>query len=134
VCALELLGRSASQLPPIEIIEERPAGASATAVAYADIRTGVIYLIASAPSFRRARAAQASSKECREPDELRLVASTIVHEEWHIRNGPDEEGAYLAQLMALQQMGLGPETAAYHSIRRAMRVALAARAREPRSG
>jgi hypothetical protein len=129
VCALELLGRSASQLPRIEILDERPRDATPTAVAFADIAEGVIYLIASAPPFSIARAAQTTWRECREPDLLRLVASTIVHEEWHIRHGPDERGAYLAQLMALQQMGLGPESNEYRGIKRAMHVVLAARQR-----
>ena len=129
VCALEFLGRSASQLPRIEILHERPPQATSTAVAFADLSERVIYLIASAPPFSIARAAQGSTKECREPDLLRLVASTIVHEEWHIRNGTDERGAYFAQLMALQQMGLGPDTNEYRGIKQAMHVVLAARRR-----
>jgi hypothetical protein len=33
---------------------------------------------------------------------LLKVASVIVHEAWHLRNGPDEAGAYEAQLVYLQ--------------------------------
>ena len=128
VCALELLGRSASSFPPIQILEHRPPEASATAVAFADSRGRVIYLIASAQPFSRARAAQVSGRECREPELLKQVAGTLVHEEWHVRNGADERGAYFAQLMALHLLGLGPGTPVYHEIKLAMRAAVAARA------
>ena len=73
LCALDLLGRSASEFP-IEILERRPASLSANAAAFADLDKGVIYLIASATAFSIARAAQTSPKECRELDALRLVA------------------------------------------------------------
>ena len=33
---------------------------------------------------------------------LLKVASVIVHEAWHLRNGPDEVGAYQTQLIFLQ--------------------------------
>ena len=124
VCALELLGRSASSLPPIRIIEHRPPGASANAVAFA--RDGVIYIIASAAPFSLARNARLP-KECRDVDTLRLVASTIVHEEWHVLNGADEQGAYFAQLTALHQMGLGPGTQAHRQIKQAMHAATSRR-------
>jgi hypothetical protein len=127
VCALNLLGRSAERLPPIEILKERPPLASANAEGFADSRTGTIYLIASAPAFRAAQAAQTSRAECRDPDSLKMVASIIVHEEWHLRHGPDEEGAYYAQLMALQMLGLGPGSIPHACVRRAMQAVLAAR-------
>ena len=110
VCALDLLGRSRDRLPPIQILAERPPQASATAEAFADSQTGVIYLIASAPAFGAAQGAQSSAAECRDADSLKMVASIIVHEEWHLTHGPDEEGAYYAQLMALQLLGLGPDS------------------------
>jgi hypothetical protein len=56
------------------------------------------------------------------------IAGTIVHEEWHVRHGADERGAYFAQLMALQQLGLGPGTGVYHNVKLAMRAVLAAQA------
>jgi len=127
VCALDLLGRSADRLPPIEILDERPAQASVNAEAFADSRTGTIYLIASAPSFRAAQAAQSSVAECRGGESLKMVASIIVHEEWHLLHGPDEEGAYYAQLMALQVLGLGPDSIPHACVKRAMQAVLAAR-------
>jgi hypothetical protein len=128
VCALDLLGRSASQFPRIEILEQKPRSVSTNATAFADLDARVIYLIATEPPFSIARAAQTSPDECREPDALRLVAGTIVHEEWHLRHGRDERGAYYAQLMALQLMGLGPGTSAYRGVKLSMNVVLAAQA------
>jgi hypothetical protein len=92
------------------------------------MRQGVIYLIASVPPFSIARTAHASSTECRDPDLLKQIAGTIVHEEWHVRHGADEREAYFAQLMALQQLGLGPGTGVYHNVKLAMRAVLAAQA------
>jgi hypothetical protein len=127
VCALDLLGRSPDRLPPIQILTERPPQASVNAEAFADSRTGTIYLIASAPSFRAAQAAQSSAAECRDADSLKMVASIIVHEEWHLAHGADEEGAYYAQLMALQVLGLGPGSISHACVKRAMQAVLAAR-------
>ena len=127
LCALELLGRSADRLPPIEILIERPSRASMTAEAFADSERGIIYLIASAPSFRSAQSAQSSTAECRDVTSLKMVASIIVHEEWHLTHGPDEEGAYFAQLMTLQLLGLGPDSIPYKGVRRAMQLVVAAR-------
>lgn len=124
VCALDLLGRSPDRLPPIEILAERPPQASVNADAFADSRSGIIYLIASAPAFRAAERAQSSAAECRDAESLKMVASIIVHEEWHLRHGPDEEGAYYAQLMALQLLGLGPDSIPYAWVRRAMQAVL----------
>lgn len=36
---------------------------------------------------------------------LLKLASIIVHEAWHFRNGPDEAGAYNAQIEFLAQRG-----------------------------
>ena len=127
LCALELLGRSPDRLPPIEILDERPPRASANAEAFADSRTGTIYLIATAPAFRAALSAQTSDAECRDADSLKMVASIIAHEEWHLNHGADEEGAYYAQLMTLQLLGLGPDSVPHASVKRAMKAVLAAR-------
>ena len=126
LCALDLLGRSPDSLPPIAILSERPLQASPHADAFADSWTGTIYLIATAPAFRAAESAQASDSECRGGDSLKMVASIIIHEEWHLTHGRDEEGAYFAQLMALQLLGLGPDTVPHASVKRAMRAVLAA--------
>jgi hypothetical protein len=119
-CALDLLGRSANQLPPLVIIEQRPPEASSHATAFVRRGEQAIYLIASSPVFRMAIEAQDSSRECRGLQTLRLVASVIVHEEWHVTHGSDERSAYLAQLTALQQLGAGPGRWPYESVRRAM--------------
>ena len=127
LCALDLLGRSPDRVPPIDILAARPPQASPTAEAFADSRTGTIYLIASAPSFRAAEAAQSSADECRDADSLKMVASIIAHEEWHLAHGPDEEGAYYAQLMTLQLLGLGPNSIPHACVKRAMQTVLARR-------
>ena len=126
MCALNLLGRSPGRFPPIEILAERMPQASPTAEAFADRLTGTIYLIGSAPSFRAALAAQSSAPVCRDVESLKMVASIIVHEQWHLTHGPDEEGAYYAQLMALQLLGLGPDSVPHASVKRAMKAVLAA--------
>src|SRR5688572_9602158 len=122
VCALDLLGRSANQLPPIVILDERPADASSQAAAF--IRRGehVIYVIASAPVFRSAVDRNRQMTTCYGLDVLRLIASVIVHEEWHLRHGSDERGAYYAQMTELQRLGSGPGRWAYESVRRAVLV------------
>src|SRR5688572_4220580 len=127
LCALDLLGRSPDRLPPIEILSERPSQASPHAEAFADSRTGTIYLIATGPAFRAAQSAQTSEAECRDQDSLRIVASIIAHEEWHLIHGPDEEGAYYAQLMTLQLLGRGPDSVPHAYVKRAMKAVLAAR-------
>jgi hypothetical protein len=118
-CALEVLGRSANRLPPIVLVEPAPPEASPGALAFVKLGERTIYLITSSFPFRAALDAQDKSRECRGVDELRLLASIIVHEEWHLMHGPDEEGAYLAQLMELQRLGLGPGRWPYEIVRRA---------------
>jgi hypothetical protein len=120
VCALDLLGRSASRLPPIVVLDERPADASSQAAAFVRRGEHVIYVIASAPVFQTALRLNRETTQCKGLDVLRLVASVIVHEEWHLRNGSDEQGAYFAQLTELQRLGAGPGRWSYESVRRAM--------------
>jgi hypothetical protein len=128
VCTLGLLGRSADQLPPIRILETRPSSASANADAFVNRAEGAIYLIASAPAFRQALA-ERSTPGCRPSDSLKMVASIIVHEEWHLTHGSDERGAYYAQLTELRRLGLGPGRWPYHSVTRAMNAVLDAQSR-----
>ena len=127
-CALDLLGRSANQLPPIVILEQRPSEASVNAAAFVRSGDGTIYLIASSAPFRAALQAQDASRECRGLDALRLLASIIVHEEWHLKNGNDERGAYYAQMTELQRLGVSPDRWAYHSVRRALAATVKAEA------
>ena len=129
VCALDVLGRSANQLPPIVIVEQPPPEASARAAAFVRPGEHVIYLIASSFPFRAALEAQDRSRQCRGPAALRLIASIIVHEEWHLKHGSDEEGAYFAQLTELQRLGDGPGRWPYDTVKRAMIAALDAKSR-----
>src|SRR5262245_44526384 len=90
VCALGLLGRSPSSFPPIVLLDTRPADITPTAEAFVRRGPDTIYLLTTTVAFRKAQAAN--------KDALKKLASVLVHEEWHVRNGPDERGAYQAQL------------------------------------
>jgi hypothetical protein len=53
--------------------------------------------------YTRSRTFQCASVPSRDQDQCLLkLASVIVHEAWHLRNGLDEVGAYEAQLSFLQ--------------------------------
>jgi hypothetical protein len=119
-CALDLMGRSAAQLPAIILVSEPPADASPQAVAFVREGERAIYLLESSAPFQAAMESNRERHRCRQLDQLRLVASVLAHEEWHIHHGPDEVGAYYAQLTELQRLGAGPGRWAYESVRRAM--------------
>jgi|SRR5688572_12983530 len=121
VCALELLGRSADSLPRIELLDVRPAAASVNAEAFVDPRTRIIYILTTSEVFR---AAQEAPTRCGNASAVRKLASIIVHEEWHVLNGSDEKGAYMAQLIALEMLG-ARDTPLYNGVRRAMAAVLA---------
>src|SRR5688572_1810115 len=108
MCALDLMGRSPHQFPPIVILDARPPNASMHAAAFVNRGERAIYLIASSAVFRNAIEANRNTDQCRGLDGLRLIASIIVHEEWHLERGPDEQQAYFAQLTELQRLGSGP--------------------------
>jgi hypothetical protein len=117
------MGRSHRQLPPIEVLEQRPPGVSVNAVAFSDRSKGTIYLLASGPAFQTAQSAQshrAHRGRCLELEALKTIAGIIAHEEWHLRHGPDERGAYHAQLLEMVRLGAGPGTWAYYSTTRSM--------------
>jgi hypothetical protein len=118
VCALGILGRSAETLPPIAFIEVPPPAAYPGVEAFVLPGDDTIHLVTSSAVFRQAMAARV---RCGQLQALRKIASVIVHEEWHVRNGPDEQGAYQAQLLALLMMGSGPGTPVFADVRRAMR-------------
>ena len=122
VCALDLLGRSPEALPPITLLDAAPRAASPTAVGFVVRGERRIFLITSSDAFRTARAAQ---HRCGEQDALRTIASVIVHEEWHVRYGADERGAYEAQLLALIRMGADAGSSVYSSVNRAMQTVMA---------
>lgn len=121
VCALDLLGRSVTSLPPIAFVDIRPPDVSARAEAFVRIGDPTIYLLTSSAVFKEA---QSSREKCGGFPALRKLASVIVHEEWHVRHGADERGAYAAQLTALASMSAGPGNLVYNEVMRAMTVAV----------
>ena len=65
-----------------------------------------IYLITSSAVFRDAMRVRSMYEDI---NVFRKIASIIVHEEWHLKHGPDEQGAYYAQLTMLSALGARPE-------------------------
>jgi hypothetical protein len=123
VCVLDVLGRNANTLPPIVMLEVRPPDVSLHADAFVRQGDDTIYLITSNPTFQRV---QRSKDMCAHRDALRKLASILIHEEWHVRNGNDERGAYIAQLTALIRLNAGTEHPLYGEVMHSMQVALAA--------
>jgi hypothetical protein len=115
IYALSLLGRSADSFPPIILLDQPPSFASRNAEGFVLRDPDRIYLITSSVAFREAQRADPSDTQA-----MRKVASVLIHEEWHVRNGPDEAGAYEAQLRALFVLGSLPGSAAYTSVRLSM--------------
>ena len=128
VCALELLGRSADSLPRITLLDVRPPGASINAEAFVDPATRTIYILTTSEVFR---AVQQSRIRCGYLQGVRKLASIIVHEEWHVLHGADEEGAYAAQLIALTMLG-AVDTPLYHGVRKARDAVVAGQQRAAR--
>jgi hypothetical protein len=118
VCALELLGRPASDFPPIVLIDTRPDDVTVTAEAFVRRGPDTIYLMTSTPIFREAQRGR--------DDALKKIASIVVHEEWHIKNGPDERRAYEAQLVALMRLGLTEGRPIFNQVRATMLAVLKA--------
>ena len=121
VCAIQLLGRSPESLPRIELIDVRPPHASANAEAFVERGVDTIYLLTTSAVFRSALRADT---RCGNTGALRKLASIIVHEEWHVLHGSDEEGAYAAQLTTLTMLG-ERDTPVYNSVQRSMVAVLA---------
>ena len=118
VCALDLLGRSAGTFPPITLVDVPPPAASRYVEGFVLPGVDAIHLVTSSPAFRAARM---SAQRCGDRHAVRKIASVIVHEEWHLRHGPDERGAYQAQLSALLTMGADFTTQVFAEVSRAMR-------------
>ena len=116
VCALALLGRTPQSFPAVEFIEKVPVSVSPSAEAYVLAEEKRVVLITSTWAFRVAEHAQ---NQCGQIDAIRQIAGVLAHEEWHVRHGPDEEGAYDAQLTALTSVGAGPTL--FNSVMRAKR-------------
>ena len=127
VCALDLLGRSASSTVPIRFLDSPPRGASQNAEAFVTRNPDTIYLITSAAAFRDAQNART---EWLRREGCLKIASVIVHEEWHLQHGDDEEGAYQAQMMALTM--LNAASPVITSVRRSMNAVLAAQNARPK--
>ena len=124
VCALNLLGRS-SAVAPIKFLASPPPGASRNAEAFIVREPATIYLITSTPAFR---AASQGDFRYDSREGCQKIASIIVHEEWHLRYGADERGAYQAQLTALAL--LGASSPLISSVRQSM-LAVLDKSRQP---
>lgn len=116
-CALSMLGRSERHFHPINLIEAAPLGVSRNAEGFVTRDPGTIYVLTSSAVFREAAA---SRNECGAREAVAKIASIIVHEEWHLRNGADERGAYQAQLTALAALGFNEESRVHWAVRRSM--------------
>ena len=120
-CALALLGESERTMPRIELVDVPPIGTSAQVEAFVRRSDRTIYLVTSSQVFQDA---MRSREKCGDTTSRRKLASIIAHEEWHIDHGPDERGAYLAQLTTLIRIGVQPGSALYGGVVRSMQAVL----------
>ena len=127
-CALSLLGRSPRTMPPIALVDKIPIEASSQVEGFVRPFDGTIYLVTSSPVFRLALS---SKYECGASVAVKKLASILAHEEWHIRHGSDERGAYEAQLIALIRVGIPPDSTLYTSVVRSMLAVLKKRNQKP---
>lgn len=127
-CALSLLGRSERTMPPITLVEAPPKHASIQAEAFVSLPDPHIYLVTSSPTFRDAMAGRST---CSESATMKKLASILAHEEWHVRHGSDESGAYYAQLITLLRLGVPPDNNVYRGVQRSMQAVLKKRDRKP---
>jgi hypothetical protein len=127
-CALALLGRSEKSMPPITLVEAPPKHASIQAEAFVSLPDPRIYVVTSSPTFLEAMRARSS---CSESPVMKKLASILVHEEWHIRHGRDESGAYYAQLTALLRLGVPPDNNVYRGVQRSMQAVLKKKNQKP---
>lgn len=127
VCALTVLNRSEATFPPIEILDVAPAYVSVGTEAFVRHSTNTIYLIASSAVMRDA--AGRHEHDCGDRVAVKKLASILIHEEWHLKHGADEQQAYQRQLTALTELGAGPGTSVYRDVQLAMQRVVAARRR-----
>ena len=127
-CALAMLGRSERNFPPIELVDTVPIDVSVQAEAFVRPPARTIYVVTSSPVFR---VAQRSRAECGDYFAVKKLASILAHEEWHVKNGSDERGAYQAQLTTLSLMGVAPDNSLYTSVVRSMQAVLKKKAEKP---
>lgn len=128
VCALALIGQRVDAVP-VTLLAVPPSDVSARADGFVRDGDPRIYLITGTAAFR---SAQRAADRCGRLQDLRKIASVIVHEEWHLAHPGDEAGAYQAQLAALVRTGAGPGNVLYAEVGRAMRTTLAAHGSDPR--
>lgn len=124
-CAIGLLGLRPGQVPPIEVIMRHPPDVSSVAEAFVRRNPDRIYVVGSMPVFRERRGLPG----CGNREAVIKVASILAHELWHLKNGPDEQAAYEAQLTALSMLGQGNGTQLYQSVRKSMLTVIATRRR-----
>ena len=127
-CALSLLGRSEKSMPPITLVEAPPKHASIRAEAFVSLPEARIFVVTTSETFQDA---MKSRSTCSESAPLKKLASILMHEEWHIRNGSDESGAYYAQLTTLIRLGVQPDNNTYRGVQRAMQAVLKKKNQKP---
>jgi hypothetical protein len=120
-CALAILGESERTMPRIALVDVPPIGTSAQVEAFVRQSDRTIYLVTSSQVFREAMSAR---EECGDRLSVRKLASILAHEEWHIKHGPDEKGAYQAQLTTLIRIGVQPGSGLYASVVKSMQAVL----------
>jgi hypothetical protein len=126
-CALSVLGRSESSMPPIALIDIAPPEVSTGAEAFVRGESRTIYLITSSRVFQTALTLR---QYCSAAPEMMKLASILAHEEWHVRHGPDEKAAYHYQLVTLIRLGQPPGTGIYRDVQTSMLRILEHRKRE----
>ena len=117
VCALSILGRSERHFHPVNLVEVAPLGVSRNAEGFVTRNPDTIHIVTSSAAFRDAVRA---GHRCGDRPAIAKVASVLVHEEWHLKNGPDEGGAYSAQLTALAALGFDEHSLVYFGVKRSM--------------
>lgn len=128
-CVLSLLGRSADSMPPIQLVSQAPVHASEHVEAYVRPHDPKIYVVTSTAVFRDAQTAGARSRCGSNAD--KKLASILAHEEWHLRHGRDERGAYGAQLKAMIRLGIPGDSPMYRGVQRSMLAVLDAKEQQP---
>ena len=127
-CALTLLGRNVSSFPPIEFVARVPVDVSAAAEAYVRVNDNRIFLVTTSRHFQ---SLQLARDRCGDLMAARKLASVLIHEETHLKQGTDEATAYNAQLTALTALGSGIGSPPYMEVVRAMHHTLAKPKRKP---
>jgi hypothetical protein len=113
--ALHLI--EARELPPIVLVDERPADVSPLAEAW--VRPGDAHVYV--PTYSALWHALAIDRDDN-PDLPKKLAAVLAHEAWHVQHGPDERGAYEAELVTLERLHASPTLVG--GVRKAMRAAL----------